>query len=141
MNWPNPTRADHQKFCVAEGWTRIRDARGQTGTHHITYELILADGRILRTRVSHPADRTDYGKAMWAHILRDQLCIDQATFWACVRDGQLPDRGQPPRPAESLPAGLVHILIDNVGLAETEIVALTRDEAIARVNQFWTEGK
>lgn len=82
MSWPAPTRADHDTFCRTEGWTRVRDATGHTGTQHITDELSLPDGRILRTRISHPPNRTTYGLRMWAHILRDQLCVDEATFWA-----------------------------------------------------------
>lgn len=42
------------------------------------------DGRVLRTRVSHPVDRTDYGKSLWSHILRDQLEVSEAQFWECV---------------------------------------------------------
>lgn len=63
----------------------------------MTYELTLHDGRVLRTRISHPVDRTVYGAAMWAHILRDQLDVEEAEFWACVLDGTLPDRGAPRR--------------------------------------------
>ena len=104
VDWPAPTRTDHQRFCEVEGWKPIRDARGRTGTHHITYELELPDGGVLRTRVSHPADRTGYGVDMWKHILRDQLHVDEASFWVCVRDGKTPDRGAPEPPSESLPA-------------------------------------
>ena len=57
MSWPQSTRQDHEKFCGAEGWGLVRDARGRTGTHHVTYELGLPDGRVLRTRISHPVDR------------------------------------------------------------------------------------
>src|SRR5215472_12572327 len=111
MSGPVPTRKDHEAFCEAEGWQRVRDARGRTGTHHVTYELDLPDGRILRTRVSHPVDRTDYGPRLWRHILRDQLEVDEAVFWSCVRDGSKPQRGMPVPPRESLPADLVHLLI------------------------------
>jgi hypothetical protein len=95
VNWPEPTRERHEQFCKAEEWERVRDARGRTGTHHITYELAIPDGRILRTRVSHPVDRTGYGPSMWAHILRDQLNVTEGVFWACVLDAKLPDRGTP----------------------------------------------
>ena len=84
MTWPAPTREAHDAFCKIEGWQRVRNACGQTGTHHVIYELQLHDGRILRTRVSHPANRDAYGENLWSHILRDQLEVDQATFWACV---------------------------------------------------------
>ena len=140
MAWPSATRIDHQTFCDTEGWARVRDARGRTGTHHLTYELALPDGRVLRTRVSHPVDRTGYGKAIWAHILRDQLAVDEAVFWGCVKDGTLPERSRPAPPAESLPADLAYLLINTVGVPETEVAVMTRAQAIARVNKFWTTG-
>lgn len=119
----------------------MRDARGRTGTHHVTYELDLADGRILRTRVSHPVDRTGYGPSMWTHILRDQLEVDQSVFWSCVRNGVKPARGTPEPPAQALPADLVHMLISRVGLAESEIAKMSKGEAVARLHDYWTEGR
>src|SRR5256885_17060814 len=100
-SWPPPTRKDHETFCEVEEWRRVRDARGRPGTHHVTYELDLVDGRILRTRISHPVDRSGYGPSMWKHILRDQLDVDEPSFWACVQDGVKPDRGTPAPPAEA----------------------------------------
>ncbi|WP_232839002.1 cytotoxic translational repressor of toxin-antitoxin stability system [Streptomyces triticisoli] len=117
----------------------MRDARGRTGTHHVTYELTLHDGRVLRTRISHPVDRTVYGAAIWAHILRDQLDVTEDGFWTCVLDGTLPDRGAPETPKETLPADLVFLLIHRAGLAEEEVAALTKEEAMARLQRYWTE--
>ena len=135
-----PTRADHDRFCQVEGWRPVRDARGRTGTHHITYELDLPDGRTLRTRVSHPPDRTDYGPSLVAHILRDQLAVTEKEFWACVSDDTVPDRGAPRTPPSSLPADLVHLLVNRVGIPETEVARMTRDEAVQRAQRYWTEG-
>jgi hypothetical protein len=135
---PQPARADHDKFCRIEDWDRVRDARGNTGTHHVTYELALPDGRILRTRVSHPVDRSDYGPALWRHILRDQLVVTDAEFWACVRDRVKPDRGGgPAASARSIPADVVYQLIHRVGLSDAEVAKLGRDEAIERLRQHW----
>jgi hypothetical protein len=139
-SWPPPTRKDHETFCEVEQWQRVRDARGPTGTHHVTYELDLVDGRILRTRISHPVDRTDYGPSIWKHILRDQLDVDEASFWSCVQDSVRPDRGQPAPPKQALPADLVYLLMTKVGVAESEVAAMTKDEAIARLQAYWTEG-
>ncbi|MFC0545597.1 cytotoxic translational repressor of toxin-antitoxin stability system [Kutzneria chonburiensis] len=139
-SWPPPTRKDHETFCEVEQWQRVRDARGRTGTHHVTYELGLVDGRILRARISHPVDRTDYGPSIWKHILRDQLDVDEASFWSCVQDGVRPDRGEPAPPKQALPADLVHLLIAKVGVAESDVAAMTKDEAIARLQAYWTEG-
>ncbi len=140
-DWPEPTRADHDRFCQREGWRKVRDARGRTGTHHVTYELDLPDGRILRTRVSHPPDRTGYGPSIWAHILRDQLEVTAEQFWACVRDGTPPDRGMPAVPPEALPAEMVHLLLTRVGLTEAEVAAMTKAEAVQRLNDYWSTGR
>jgi hypothetical protein len=140
MTWPQPTRKLHEDFCVTEGWDRVHDARGRTGTHHITYELRLRDARILRTRISHPVDRTTYGPSIWTHILRDQLQVMAAEFWRCVQEGVKPARGAPETPAESLPLELVHLLIHRVGLTEPEVAAMTKEEAVTRLNRYWAEG-
>lgn len=141
MTWPAPRREDHEAFCKTEGWQPVRDARGKSGTHHITYELHLHDGRILRTRISHPVNRDAYGPSIWAHILRDQLDVDQAAFWGCVRDGIKPNRGKPETPAGALPADLVHLLLTRVRLSEAEVTAMSKDEAIARMQQYWATGR
>lgn len=140
MTWPVPTREAHDAFCQIEGWQSVRNARSKTGTHHVIYELQLHDGRILRTRISHPVNRDTYGENLWSHILRDQLDVDQATFWACVREGKKPDRGVPEPPAEALPADLVHLLLTRVRLSEAEVAAMDKDEAIARMQKYWATG-
>ena len=136
---PTPTRADHDRFCRIEGWQRVRDARGRKGTHHITYELALPDGQVLRTRVSHPPDRTDYGPSLFAHILRDQLHVTADEFWACVKGDERPDRAGSVTREDSLPADLVHLLINRVGLSEVSVGAMSRQAAIERINRYWTE--
>jgi hypothetical protein len=138
--WPQPTRQDHGKFCDIEGWTRVRDARGRTGTHHVTYELTLPGGRVLRTRISHPPDRTTYGSNLWSHILRDQLAVSAEEFWTCVCDGVKPDRGVPQAPPEALPADLVHLLLTRVDLSDSEVAVMSKAEAVERLNRYWTEG-
>jgi hypothetical protein len=140
VSWPEPTRKDHEAFCAAEAWQRARDARGRTGTHHVTYELALPDGRILRTGISHPVDRSGYGPSLWSHILRDQLQVTEEEFWVCVRDNLKPDRGAPEPPAAALPADLVRMLITRVRLPEAEVAAMSRNQAIARLQQYWTDG-
>lgn len=141
MSWPQPTRQDHERFCLTEGWHRVRDARGRTGTHHVTYELDLPDGRILRTRISHPVNCGGYGRSLWAHILRDQLQVSEEEFWACAKNGAKPDRGTPNPPPDTVPAEVVHLLITRVRLSEDEVQAMSRDEAIIRLHHFWTEGR
>ena len=140
MSWPAPTREAHRRFCLIEGWRQVRDARGRTGTHHATFEFDLPDGRVLRTRISHPPDRTAYGTDVWRHILRDQIDVSQSEFWACVQDGTSPPRGLVEAPPEALPLEVVLLLRSKVGLSEAEIATMSKDEAVARLNKFWAGG-
>lgn len=134
-----PTRDDHERFCIVEGWTALNRASGGAVRHHATFELALPDGRVLRTRISRPVDRTDYGPSLWAHILRDQLAVTGEEFWACVEDGVRPARGHPSPVAGALPAGLAFMLRDRVGVTETELAEMTMAEALARLNEYWSQ--
>lgn len=134
-----PSRRDHQKFCTNEGWTEVRNARGKSTQHHITYELALVDGRILRTRVSRPANTNTYGKNLWAHILRDQLDVTSEDFWRCVDSKILPSRGKTVEPPDAifLPAGLAYQLVHTLHLSNEQIAGLTLDEAVQLMREFW----
>ena len=92
------SRADHHRFCKIEGWAEVQNARGTAVGHHITFELALSDSRILRSRISRPADGTAYGTGLWKAILKDQLCVSEAEFWTCVTDRLPPVRGVEPPP-------------------------------------------
>lgn len=141
MSFPAPTRSDHARFCELEGWKLVRSTTGKRGTHHETYELELPDGAVLRTRVSRPPDSTTYGDALWGHVLRDQLHMSAEEFWRCVQDSIPPDRGARPEPAASIPADLLHMLKHRVGLPETRLREMTRQEAIERIQQYWITGE
>ena len=77
---------------------------------------------------------------MWSHILRDQLDVSIAEFWACVNDGRLPDRGSlPERHAEAIPLGVVAALVNVFRIPEDEVRAMTKAEAIQRLAQGYTD--
>jgi hypothetical protein len=125
-------------FCETEGWTKVRDARGKSGHHAVTYDLHLDDGRVLRTRISHPPDASTYGANIWSHILRDQLDVDEETFWACARDGVKPRRRDEETVAEALPAELAHLLVTRLRLSSAEVALMSKEEAIACMQEFWS---
>lgn len=142
MSWPTPTRKDHLRFCEIEGWSQVRASKGKTGTHHDTYEFTLESGDVLRTRISRPPDRTDYGQSLWKHILREQLRVSEAEFWECLESGNLPKRGANEEPEkEPIPTGVLWNLINRVGLSEDDVAGMKREEAIERLNQFWITGE
>jgi hypothetical protein len=132
-----PTRKDHQSFCLTEGWTQVRNARGKGG-HHVTFELTLPDGQVLRTRISHPPNRQTYGPSIWAHILRDQLQVSEDEFWACVREKNVPRRSRAELAMPSIPAGVVAQLLSH-GVEESEVRLMSRVEAIERLNLIWSQ--
>jgi hypothetical protein len=41
----------------------------------------------------------------------------------------------------SLPADLVHLLISRVGLGEAEVAAMNKEDAVARLQRYWIEGR
>lgn len=140
MSHPAPTRRDHLRFCEIEGWSVVRSSAGRRSTHHETYELELPDGRILRTRISRPPDRTDYGPALWSHILAGQLQTTAEAFWQCLRTGKPPARGALPAPEGAIPTDLAYLLKHRVGLTDEQLSEMSRQAAIERAQQYWTTG-
>lgn len=124
------SREDHDAFCTTEGWELVRGATGRPVKHHRTYELRLWDGRMLRTRISRPVDRSQYAPSMWTHILHQQLEVTPGVFWVCVDDGVVPDRGAaaPVRPKKVVPLYLVRAL-RALGVEEKSILAMDVAEA------------
>lgn len=71
----------------------------------------------------------------------DQLDVDEATFWAAVRDRVKPTRAASTAPSRAaLPAEVAFLLINRVGLTREQVAAMTKVEAIERLNRYWTEG-
>lgn len=137
QSWPQADRAVHKQFVEAEGWTEV------PSTHHDTYELELPSGDVLRTRISRPPSKKHtYGRSMWSHVLRHQLDVTAAEFWACVNDGQLPDRGTgDAAPAEAIPVEVAALLVDRVGLTSRQVKSLSRKDALERLNRYWATGE
>jgi hypothetical protein len=134
---PPATRDHHETFCTTEKWNPVLNARGKSVGHHVTYELPLRDGRILRTRISRPVDRTTYGPSIWGAILRDQLDVSADEFWACVTAGTVPRRGAIELPQGSLPLQLVMQLTKTVGHSEAAVARMTKSEAVQALNDYW----
>ena len=133
------SRREHQRFCEVEGWQEVRNSRGKPTQHHITYELLLGDGSVLRTRISRPANTEVYGPGLWSHILDDQLHVAEAEFWECVDRRNLPLRAGTTTEPDSppLPAQLAYQLVHTLKLTSTEIATLTFDDAVKLMTEYW----
>ena len=137
---PAPDRERHDDFCVLERWELVHGSTGKPVRHHRTYELVIPSGEILRTRISKPIDRTTYSASMWSAILRDQLKVTADEFWDCVQNKVLPDRGgavREPNP-KALPLRLLNELIERVGMTPEDAIQLTLEDALQRMNDYWT---
>lgn len=139
--YPAPDRERHDDFCVIEKWELVHGSTGKPVQHHRTYELVIPSGEILRTRISKPVDRTTYSASMWSAILRDQLKVTNDEFWDCVQNNLLPNRGG--EVAESnpkaLPLHLLSELIDRVGMKAEDAIELSLEQALERLNKYWTD--
>lgn len=69
-----PTYRELKRYCDKNGWVLIRDS------DHWYYEKTLADGTILRTKVSHALAK-EIPKHLWVKILKYQLKITEKEFW------------------------------------------------------------
>ncbi len=77
---------------------------------------------------------------MWSAILRDQLKVTNDEFWDCVQNKVLPDRGEDtlaPNP-KALPLHLINELVERVGMTPEEAIELSLEDALARMNEYWT---
>lgn len=137
--FPAPTREHHRLFCRNEDWTLVVDATGKPVGHHETYELELDNGVTLRTRISNPVNRTGYAPGLWAHILRDQLDVTPAVFWACTQNKVRPIRstvGVSPG-TKSLPLYLISQLTSLLGLSAEEAIEFTVGRAKEMIAEYW----
>lgn len=137
---PRPlSHSDHRKFVETEGWVKKGTARsGKKSGDHFRYSLKLSTGEVLATRVSHGSGSIDDADLV-AKILRDQLQVTEEDFYRCVNEGELPPRPSPqvpPPPPQALDGKLVRNLITKLGMTQSQVALLTREEAIAAWQKY-----
>ena len=132
------TFGDLKAYVEQDGWTQERSharRRSSTGDHW-RYSKEQPDGPTLRTKVSHGV-RDEIGPSLFGHILRDQLRVDEATFWAVVHGRTAPDVAGAAT-APPTPGWLVQRLIVTVGMSEDDVRALSAEDAAAAWEAFQT---
>lgn len=124
-------------YLERDSWVEepsLARGRRRTGDHR-RYRKELPDGSILRTRLSH-ALGDEIGVDLFKHILRDQLRVDEARFWAVVRGQVQPSIDPPPPRSDTIPGWLVQRLLFTAGVPEAEVRSLTAEQALERWNAF-----
>lgn len=69
-----PRFRDLKRYLETHGWVLVRN------TDHFYYQKVLADGTVLRTRVSHALHK-EIPPGQWQAILKHQLKVTEAEFW------------------------------------------------------------
>lgn len=131
-----PSFRDLSHYLQVEGWEDKDKASGKkTGDHH-RYVFTTPTGERLFTKLSHGRGEI-HDPGLFEHILREQLFIDEVQFWAAVDHEIRPTRPSPTpiNPEGALDAKLARNLLTKVKLAPSQLVGMTRDEAI----KLWQE--
>jgi hypothetical protein len=123
-----------------EGWTDNDQNSGRAKGDHHRYVFTTPAGDRLFARVSHGSGQ--YGDPdLFAHILREQLQIDEQQFWAAVDRGLVPVRPVPETVAtegQSIDAKLARNLLSKGNVTPSDLAEMTQDEAVARWNEWLT---
>lgn len=115
----------------AQDWeARFRLAPNHANAWPLVQLVALSDDEQLRAWLA----------ALRGHILRDELQVTVEEFWARVDSASVPARGAQATAKETLPADLAYLLIHRVGLDEHAVASMSKQEAIDRLNRYWTHG-
>ena len=138
---PPPRPRDIRRFCEIDGWQQTSTVRRRDGDH-FRFSKQLADGRILRTKVSHGNDEIG-DPGLWKHIWHEQLALDdERQFWDALKSGSPVDRtpARATRPTgPSLPASLAGPLSKVFKLSPAELSGLTEEQAALLLAKLYSD--
>lgn len=129
-----PTFRDLKTYLERDGgWEEVPNlARGRRRVgNHWRYRKTLADGTVLRTKVSH-ALGDEIGPDLFSHILRHQLRTTIEHFHDVLVGRAADEEASSADRPEPIPGWLVARLLHIVGIPEIEVRQMTADEARAR---------
>jgi hypothetical protein len=133
-----PDWSEVEAFCRSEGWEEVDEGRSPD---HRYFRLVLEEGIVLETRVSHSSKKT-MSPGRWKAILRDQLQVSDEDFWHALRTKKPVRRPSgPPREEEieQVPAWAASVLSSRLGMSPPEIASLGRDGAIQLAQEAWSK--
>jgi hypothetical protein len=133
-----PAWSEVEAFCRIDGWVEVEQGRSADHRH---YRLVLDDGTVLETRVSHSSKKT-MSPGRWKAILRDQLQVGEEDFWNALRTRKSVERPSAP-PAESeieqVPAWAAAVLSSRLHMSPAQIADLGRERAIQLAEEAWSK--
>lgn len=127
---PIPDKKDVRRFCELDGWEKTE----ATSPDHDRYRKRLADGTVLRTKVSHGRGAIVRNPGLWTNVWRHQLGLQsEDEFWDVLDTRKPATRGEPaPEPPEpQMDAWLFEALVLTYGVDEGKVRAMDADEAVA----------
>lgn len=137
-----PSTDDLHRFCKVGEWEIHKTARSKKAGDHSRYRKVLPDGTVLITKVSHGRERIE-DPDLFQHILRTQLKVTAEQFWAAVDKRTKPERpgvGPEPPPGQAIPFDLARNLLSKVGVSQTELARMNKEEAVARWHDCLASG-
>ena len=133
-----PGWSEVEAFCRIDGWEEVSGGRSPD---HRYYRLVLDDGAVLETRVSHSSKKT-MSQGRWRAILRDQLGVSDEDFWKSLRDKkpvERPSRHPLEAEIEQIPLWAAELLTARLGMSLADIARLGRDRAIELARESWAK--
>jgi len=127
---PIPDKKDMRRFCELDGWEETE----ATSSDHDRYRKRLADGTVLRTKVSRGRGPIVRNPGLWTNVWRHQLGLrSEDEFWEVLDTRKPAPRGEPaPEPPEpQMDAWLFEALVLTYGVDEGKVRAMDAEEALA----------
>ena len=125
-----PTWGQVREFCRRQGYRETR-------TNHIRYLKVLPDRTTSGTMVSLGVDSDEVPPQRWRLVWKYQLRLaSEDDFWRGLRGEPVQYDVQPTvEPPEPLPGYLLRFVKEILFLTDSEIEALTREQA----QQLWDD--
>jgi hypothetical protein len=126
---PLPDKSDLESLLQIDGWNETKRS------DHYRYRKDLANGDILRTKVSFGRGPAFNNPGLWHHVWKDQLqCASEDEFWETLKTRTPLKRGG--ANPTTVPAGptkstwLYEFLVNVLQMESEKVLALTEDEAM-----------
>ena len=135
-----PTWGEMEKFLQADRWTRLPpSSRGGSGQRHIFFEKLLDSGELLQTHISH-SRRGGPSPGRFGVILREQLKVSRAEFWAALSSGKPVARPAPIETEQHVEheAWVIAVLTGELHMTAEQIEELDVEEAGQLILEHWS---